>query len=271
MRYFVVSDVHSFFTPLITALNEKGFNKDKDTLIVCGDVFDRGNETNEVYDFIKSLPNKILIKGNHEYLYLQLLDKSFPNDWDFSNGTVRTFCSIAGVDERLLSRTHWLIENMFSEKNYDVAKELTKTWKKVVNKVKKSEITKWLKSDEWVNYYELKDYVFVHSWVPVNILDDLPKHYVNSRQFEPILNWREITDEYLWENATWGSPIENYKHGLWKENKCLVVGHWHSDLFHEEFNDDYSNNYDIYFGKNIIAIDGCTALSKRVNVLLIEE
>ena len=35
MRYFVVSDIHSFYTPLIKSLDEKGFNKDNDTLIVC--------------------------------------------------------------------------------------------------------------------------------------------------------------------------------------------------------------------------------------------
>ena len=39
MKYYVVADVHGFYTELITALTEKGFFEDKGPhkLIVCGD------------------------------------------------------------------------------------------------------------------------------------------------------------------------------------------------------------------------------------------
>ena len=44
MKYFIVSDIHSFYVELKSALDKAGFNKrNKDhTLIVCGDIFDRG-------------------------------------------------------------------------------------------------------------------------------------------------------------------------------------------------------------------------------------
>ena len=44
MRYYVISDVHSFYSESVQALSEKGFFEDKSPhkLIVCGDLFDRG-------------------------------------------------------------------------------------------------------------------------------------------------------------------------------------------------------------------------------------
>ena len=60
MKYFVVSDIHSFYVELKRALDKAGFNKrNKDhTLIVCGDVFDRGSETVELYKFLTSIQKK---------------------------------------------------------------------------------------------------------------------------------------------------------------------------------------------------------------------
>lgn len=46
MKYYVVADVHGFFDELKFALTEKGFFTDTERhkLIVCGDLFDRGNK-----------------------------------------------------------------------------------------------------------------------------------------------------------------------------------------------------------------------------------
>ena len=73
MKYYVVADVHGFYSELITALTEKGFFKDESPhkLIVCGDLFDRGQEAVKLQDFIVDLMRKdevILIRGNHEDL-----------------------------------------------------------------------------------------------------------------------------------------------------------------------------------------------------------
>ena len=73
MKYYVVADVHGFYTELIAALDEKGFFKDKEPhkLIVCGDLFDRGQEAVALQAFIVDLMKKdevILIHGNHEDL-----------------------------------------------------------------------------------------------------------------------------------------------------------------------------------------------------------
>ena len=50
-KYFIFSDTHSFFTILKKELDRKGFdvNNKNHILILCGDLFDRGNESKEIY------------------------------------------------------------------------------------------------------------------------------------------------------------------------------------------------------------------------------
>ena len=145
MKYFVVSDIHSFYSELKKALAIAGFNKrNKDhTLIVCGDIFDRGPETVKLYKFLTSIPKKrcILIKGNHELLYEKLLEKKLPESYDFSNHTVDTFCQIAGYDPEILTPEYWC-------KFDDVPHErIQQAWQEILTTVKQSPITAWLQSD----------------------------------------------------------------------------------------------------------------------------
>ena len=78
MKYYVVSDIHSYYDCLIDALTIAGFFNDKTPhqLIICGDLFDRGNQVIQLQEFILSLMNKnevILIKGNHEELLMDIV------------------------------------------------------------------------------------------------------------------------------------------------------------------------------------------------------
>lgn len=47
MKYFIVSDVHSFYDEMMTALNESGFDKtNPDHIFVSlGDLLDRGDQS----------------------------------------------------------------------------------------------------------------------------------------------------------------------------------------------------------------------------------
>ena len=79
MKLFVVSDIHSFYKPLIEALDEAGFDKNnKDHwLISCGDCFDRGPDSVELLHYLMSLERKILIKGNHDRLLEDICTRGF--------------------------------------------------------------------------------------------------------------------------------------------------------------------------------------------------
>ena len=139
MKYFVISDVHSFYLEMLSSLKESGFDKKNPnhTLIVCGDIFDRGDKSVEVYKFLKSIPKKrcILIRGNHEQLYFQLLNKKYPESHDFSNGTVRTFCQIAAKETKrteFLSLEYDLRKPIYYEQYRNSFIEIEKDGKKYI-------------------------------------------------------------------------------------------------------------------------------------------
>ena len=90
MRYFITSDIHSYYSILKKELEKQGFDKDRDTLITLGDNFDRGDESLEMYEFLSKLPNVILVRGNHEDLLVDMVESGYLKSYDFSNGTVKT-------------------------------------------------------------------------------------------------------------------------------------------------------------------------------------
>ena len=257
MKYFIVSDIHSFCSELKSALWKAGFNKrNKDhTLIVCGDVFDRGSETVELYKFLTSIPKKrcILIKGNHELLYEELLEKSFPESHDFSNHTVDTFCQIAGYDPEILTPKYW-------RKFDDVPHErIRQAWQEILTEVKQSPITTWLQSNRWKYWHEVGNYIFVHSFIPLKNLDHMPAYYTYNRKFGYFKDWRETATNFELEDATWGCPYQQYIDGYFKEEaangKILVCGHWVVTDFRQHINNKWSEDTSIYKFENIIGLD----------------
>lgn len=266
-KYFVVSDIHSFCGELKYSLRQAGFNKRNKNhiLIVCGDVFDRGDETVEVYKYLKSIPKKrcILIRGNHESLYKELLTKSFPDRYDFSNGTVRAFCNIASIDEEKLSKYYWIEQGFANGFDYDqIEEKLYSTWNQIKNIVANHEITNWLDSKQWRNYFELDKYIFVHSFIPVKVKDEwkeMHPYKLRSFCYEHRSDWREASDDE-WELATWGDPIDNFEYDLFKpeadNGKVLIVGHWHTSDFYKRLENIVTDTQEIYYSKNLIAIDG---------------
>ena len=257
MKYFIVSDIHSFCSELKSALWKAGFNKrNKDhTLIVCGDVFDRGSETVELYKFLTSIPKKrcILIKGNHELLYEELLEKSFPESHDFSNHTVDTFCQIAGYSPEILTPKYW---RDLGDVPYE---RIQQAWQEIITEVKQSPITAWLQSDRWKYWHEVGNYIFVHSFIPLKNLDHLPAYYTYNRKFEYFKDWRKTANNFELEDATWGCPYQQYLDGHFKEEaangKVLVCGHWAVTDFRQHINNKWSEDTSIYKFENIIGLD----------------
>lgn len=283
-KYFFISDIHSFYKAALNALEKSGFELDnpEHILVVCGDIFDRGGETVELYKWLKSIPKKrrIFIKGNHEYLYLALLKKNKPDYYDFSNGTVKTFCHIAKVDyESFRSMYHYYSGTYFDNEWVDDA--FYNLWDKILQKVEKSRITQWLRSNEWRMYFELGKYIAVHSWVPTVEIpwDDTDEtdrayYYLTGKMRSVLMtDWKEKATEEDWESATWGCPWRFARDKQNPEGKIIICGHWHASDFHEYLGlePNGGDNYNIYFGENVIALDACTAYTGFCNVLVIDE
>lgn len=249
MKFFVVSDIHGHYKPLIEALNTAGFEKDNPEhyFVGCGDFFDRGGQPYEVMNFIMNLERKILVRGNHEWLLEQCCYRGDYASHDLSNGTVGTIMAFAEHDPR---------NSYYFPECADYALKRTRAFREMM-----------------VPYFETKNYIFVHSWIPVKILDDFPKWYTGGRimKFDP--DWRNATAEE-WDAAMWGNPYDMAEKGL-RPDKIVVFGHWHcSEGWHRTTgtpNFGEGSRFDIFYGEGFISIDACTAYTKKVNVLVLED
>jgi hypothetical protein len=157
---------------------------------------------------------------------------------DYTNGTVNTFCQIA--------QHEFITDN---------------DWDEIKTIVKNHEITKWLQSSQWIDYFELDKYIFVHSFIPVQNIFEYESDYNNVDETAPFINWRTESTTEAWEQARWGNPAKQYLKGYFDHEKAngktLVVGHWHTWHFHEVLGGEVrSENRDIYYSDHLIALDG---------------
>lgn len=240
--YFVTSDIHSFYNLFYKALIEKGFdinNKDH-ILIICGDVFDRGNESKELLDFIYDLYKQdrlIYIKGNHEDLLeeclYQIENKLNISSYHWYNRTVNTIEQLTGINRYdLVSGTY----------NYE---------KDIKLKLKKYfEIPK-------LDYYRLNNYLFVHGWVPEKLL---------------LLDDIDNMSDGDWYNARWINGIEAWANHKTFKDIIIVCGHWNCSYgnfkYHHKGSNDFAKDADFETFKDdgIWALDACTAYSHKVNI-----
>lgn len=243
-KFFVTSDIHSYYDELMVALRDAGFDEHNEDhwLVVCGDCYDRGPDSAKVWRYLKDLPRKVLVKGNHEQLLLDCCERGYPMRHDISNGTAKTIFHLG-----------------YGEEFEDMCNYTLKKIRPFVNSM--------------VNYFETKNYIFVHSWIPVINKDGLPAHYTYGRSFEFNPDWRNANQED-WNDATWGNPFAMAERGLMPD-KTIVFGHWHCSTGWSkaegcsEFGDDAK--FDPYYGDGFIAIDACTAHSGKCNVIVIED
>lgn len=286
--YFVCSDIHGYFDEWMSSLKESGFdlsNKDH-ILVILGDIFDRGRQPREIYEFLKSFPEKrlVLIRGNHEYLLLDLVGRKFPLQHDEHNGTYQTLVDL--YKDPYVTQKEFLFENRDKYSNDELYAISFKIYNEAIKALYTNdtikEIVRWIKSKKWRNYYELGPYIFVHAFIPLKGRVDAYLD-TNGRYYD---YWREEKDSKMWEDATWGCPYKLYQNGCFnselKNGKILVCGHWHTSSFFNDliyFNEPEKQldvkkdnpifHLELYPG--LIGLDTCTALTKKVNILVIKQ
>ena len=249
MKYFVCSDPHSFTSIMIKALTDAGFDKDnpEHKLILCGDAFDRGPEPVEMYRYLKDLGDKfIFIRGNHEDLFFDARREFMECGMVYSyhhghNGT-------------------------------------DKTVYKLNNEFLLDEVADWINAKS-IDYFETEHYIFVHGWIPCTEYDKwggvLGNYYMS--------NWRE-SDDKDWNYARWKNGMEMWHKNIKEPMKTIVCGHYHCGWgnyrYHGEiiessdidyYDDEYYLSDHPFIDDGIMAIDTCTALTKKVNVVVIDD
>lgn len=276
MIWFVSSDIHSFYDEWQIALEEAGFEEDNDMhgIIVCGDLFDRGKQPLECLQFAVDMHRKgraIFIKGNHEDLLEELIDRRFGWGNDYSNGTMETCKILSGGD--------------FID------------WGKL-----KNDVTLNYYLDNCLDFYEINNYIFVHGWIPVTYKYDDNATVWDQPKMIKDPKWRKGD----WKEARWLNGMHMWHSGITIRGKTIVCGHWHSSYGNHRFHDkgyehlddawremsDSEQNlcqnareitsevkalYNKYVDstkfvdKGIIALDARTVISGRVNVLVGED
>ena len=258
MKYYVVADVHGFYTELKNVLEEKGFFNDETPhkLVICGDLFDRGEEAVRLQEFIVELLEKdevILVRGNHEDLIVQMFSnfRWMMDPWAFDvhlqNGTIDTALQLSGMD---------LLEMSENLKKTRVCMEGTPLFQKILPAM--------------VNCFETEHYIFVHGWIPC----DVEKYAGGAKLYKYRASWREAAP-IEWDKARWHNGIDAARQGVIEPNKTIVCGHWRCSYGHalEGKGEEWGDNadYSPYYAKGIIALDACTAASGRVNCVVIED
>lgn len=245
------------------SIYNKGFFTDTVSrkLIICGDLLDRGKEALKMQELILHLMHNqdiILIRGNHEDLALEFLahannylgDKLYlPFTHHYRNGTVNSFLQLTGIT--------------ISEAMSDISAF-----------VKKARTTPYVRNiiPAMQDYFETEHYVFVHGWIPC--LTDSRTHRPREFYYNP--KWREASP-VDWEDARWYNGIDcACSWNVIEPNKTIVCGHFHSSYGHfnygnnkAEFGDDA--DFSPFYSEGIIAIDGCTAYSGKVNCIMIDD
>ncbi len=234
---FVVSDIHGHASELFAALDAAGFDRKnpRHLLISCGDHFDRGGESRAVLRYLRSMQNKILLCGNHENILADILARGFLRPIDLRNGVEKTVTAFFGRNC------------------------LDSDGRLYVDPRDRCDILDFL--DSTYNYFETEHYIFTHGWLPLEQDEDgysvLPD------------GWRQATRE-AWRSATWIKWYEAYRAGgLLPPGKTLVCGH-RTAAYGVDFDPSRCpTDSSIFYGKGMIAIDACTAVSHRVNVLVL--
>jgi len=262
-KFFVVSDVHGEYDAMIEALQQAGFDKSNPDhfFVSLGDSFDRGPKSREIYQFFVNLnkDRKKIVKGNHDVMFQEYLEKGMEGEFVLFNilhnglgETIKSFSHLDTPDvtsyEILDEYSHYIRDEYYGIKEFF---EMMPLW------------------------FETDHTIMVHAGLNPRVPD-----------------WK-LTDEHY---ALW--DIADAHLGVPTTKKIIIFGHYHADQVAEQARREGIKVFDvkdcpvmglsnqIYFASfgnvdefgskiipnaNKVAIDGCTNLTHKVNVLVFED
>lgn len=251
MTYFVFADPHGNYEALITAITEMGYDASnpQHQLIGCGDYFGRAARSNSdcvnIWQYLTSPhhANKpICIRGNHESILIDAIERRQLTETDIYNGEHNTFASFLGRYPNQVKRDYYL--------QFDAAKVMIGFG-----------FYDWLKSLPW--YFETEHYIFTHGFVPL-------QWFGKKWKLSDLCDWE-------WNTASWARTpdyILTLDQTHTKVDKTVVFGHWRAKELNERFAGKWEEvDGDIYVDKErrLIGIDTTTALSYKVGCIVIED
>lgn len=269
-KVFACSDIHGHYQETLQALQEAGWdeNNENHLLIVCGDIFDRGRESWSVYKWLKRLTDEgkaIVTKGNHDDFLIDFMGElDFNHTYGYNDYAYLSGWN--GVNETIDDFLHSTSEYKMFALMYAGEENTWDAFVKYARKEIKKEnpgIVDWL--NNLPDYYETKNYIFTHGSIDP-FCYDWKNPYSEDEEFydKPLdIRWRKCH----WDDGTF--LTKEHKN----TDKTVVVGHFGTGDLRSKWQVDTRdiNDYSILkLGKKIF-LDGCTILTKKVNVLVIDE
>lgn len=219
-EYILFSDPHGEYKALVDSLEAAGYHpKNKNQwLVSVGDLFDRGSQSLEIFQFLDKIERKLMILGNHDEFLLDFLEEDFRDfEWHcLHNGLWETLKSFAGLpkDEpyAIWVPRKWELRNIILTKNPTLLD-------------------------------------FLKSMVPVIMIDKniithggFKKDYLSEKW---VVNNFCNTEDFVAKTENLNIPF------------TFIFGHWFAAHLHLKFNKkvDYSKKFKY---KNYIGLDGAT-------------
>lgn len=233
--YFIISDIHGHYNEMIDSLKLNNYDKNNNThhLLVLGDMFDRGNQSKEVLEYMYKLKleNKVsIVLGNHETFLIEFLDGNYSRalfNMKF-NGFAKTLESLSG--EKLI----------LEEDLYEVNFKIKEKYIYLYNFLKSMPV-----------FIEIKDYIFVHGGV---------KHGTN--------NWKENSQrDFIWGRESQFKIVPG-KIVVCGHERVSTIRYPKKDQ--KKLFISNPEAFDILESNGKIHIDAYVEISKKINVLKLE-
>lgn len=235
-KYYVISDIHSHYSSMICALRKHGYDSSNiyHHLIVLGDLFDRGNQTREVLDYLYNLSiqkKASLILGNHDSFLLDVLSGDFQK-YDFNiqyNGFGKTLEQLSGLNP-LQNDPKDIRDSIMDKYPY---------------------LFEWLQNLPY--YIEVDDYIFVHGGIDGSKLD-----------------WKTMSSrhDFVWSREINLPKVEG-KIVVAGHHRVATIRKKSSD-YHLLFLHN-PEMFDILYEDGKILIDRYVEVSNEINVLVIDK
>lgn len=248
-KYFVFSDVHGQYDALLQSLMEAGYDINNPThiLVSCGDGFDRGNQSDQVYHLLSRRADNICIKGNHDEMLENAIVKGGKDTLTLFN------CLHNGLDKTIAAFSMHRLSGMVTTDYIDDCIDIIKT--------RHPKLLSWIRNMPL--YYETDHYVFSHAGVDPDLM-----------------SWRDTDPDFmLWD-------IEKSHREIPRSNKYFIIGHHHAFRVRRTLESlgakikplpaeitafGNTDEHAPVRHKNKIAIDPCSNYTGKVNVLVFED
>jgi serine/threonine protein phosphatase 1 len=257
-KIFAISDLHGFYNETMAALSAAGWDENNidHLLVVVGDMFDRGPDSDVLYAKLRDLTltgKAIVLAGNHEPFLIEWLSGPVSMFNFMYNGLTSTLDSFLGRTRAFFS---WVVvDKQLNEKELS-AEDWNALWYEW-SAIARAEInTQYPELLVWLNslpdYLETANHIFTHGSI------------------QSYGDWKKPHKGWNWQHWDKG---EFFGENIISTDKTVVVGHFGTGDIREKYALGSKDDYSILKREDgrVIMIDGCTVLTHNVNVLILED